>query len=88
VAHDLWGHVTIGKDIKKIGWRDEEESWECKSLGVHEIIKSLLANCQFFLKLVKFWKNVLLDTEIKSFLSLEGISQNGLDILIDADEFN
>ena len=86
--HDLHWGVTVGKDIKKIGWRDEIESWESHSLGVHELVKSFLTNGQFSLNLLESWKNGFLGTETQAFLVLETICEDVSNLLIDINELD
>jgi len=82
-----WG-VTVRKDIKKIGWGDEIESWESNSLGIHEFVKGFLAYSKVFLDLLKSWENSWLDTEVQSFLMFETVSQNVFNFLIDKDKLS
>ena len=86
--HDLHWGVTVGKDIKKIGWGDEIESWESHSLGVHELVKCFLANCQFSLNLLESWENGFLGTETQAFLVLETICEDVSNLLIDINELD
>jgi len=86
--HDLCWLITVGKDIKKVCWRHEIESWESSSLGIHKLIKGLFTNSQVLLNLLETWQDVWLDAEIKSFLVLESISKDGLHVLVDSNEFD
>jgi len=86
--HNFDWVITIRKDIQKICWRDEEESWIGQLLLEHEFIKSFLTNGQIILNFFKSIEQIVLNTEVKSFLFLVAVSQDISYFFVDINEFH
>jgi hypothetical protein len=86
VLHNFLGLVTHRQNIKKIRLRNEEESGESNSLGEYEIVQGDFTNLEISLNLLKCGQDVVLDTEVKSFLGLVTFSQERFGVFIDENE--
>jgi hypothetical protein len=88
MLHHFFWLVTVGKDVQKIGWRHEVESWEGHSLGVHEFIQGFLTNGEVFLNLLKSWENVVLNGELNSLLLFVTIIKDFSDCFVNFNELD
>ena len=88
MLHHFFWLVTVGKDVQKISWRHEVESWEGHSFGVHEFIQGFLTNGKIVLNPFKSWENVVLNGELNSLLLFVTIVKDASDLLVNLNELD